>query len=803
MMLHALSRSWTLRAGAAALATFLALDAHAQPCGPVTPWTLTATLPSQVPPRLSTAIVGETTRNRVVLFGGLAPFPVGALDDTWVYDGNGWTLAASGGPPARTGHRLAFDSQRNRTVLYGGVTSAGLAEDTWEWDGTTWTPGPSSTFVPRTGFALAYGGNGRTVLFGGTGLVDDVPVTFDETYVYDGTAWTLLSTVGSPPASEFAAMAIDPLRQRVVLFGGNDLDFNLISETWELDLNANPPTWTRFIAPGPSGRSFASMAFDASRSAVVLTGGSADSGRSLETWAFDGTAWTLISSALPTLGGQDALSPIASFQPSTGAGGVVLAGWGPTTTYRLGAGGTWTQTQTPVIPALRDYALAFDPSLGGRTLLFGGANLVNGPVGATWSFNGTAWSVLSTSGPAGREFSAMAFDTLRSRAVLFGGLAEDGSRGDTWAFAGGNWTQVVGTGPSPRRGHAMAYDPSRDRVVLYGGTTEDGPQGDTWVLNGNTWSQVVTGASPGPRDRAVATYDPARQRVVLFGGRNDNFEPQGDLWSFDGTNWTRETASGPSPRTVAAMSFDAAANRLVLFGGQNAEGIALNDTWTQVAGSWTRLDAQGPAGLSVDGTGRLGVKSVFDSARGRSTLFGGFDGATTLGDTWSLAQPTNIPATVTGHPVGGLVFVGGSIALSASATSVRPTINYRWRRNGEPISDGPSSSGSVYAGTSTPALTISSVGFNDAARYDLVVTTDCGTVFSGEASILVDFCPADINRDGSATVGDLFEYLNLWFAGCDGSSGDAPCFGRSADLNFDGVDVQDIFAFLNIWFAGC
>jgi hypothetical protein len=54
-------------------------------------------------------------------------------------------------------------------------------------------------------------------------------------------------------------------------------------------------------------------------------------------------------------------------------------------------------------------------------------------------------------------------------------------------------------------------------------------------------------------------------------------------------------------------------------------------------------------------------------------------------------------------------------------------------------------------------------------------------------------CPADFNSDGSATVGDIFDFLTRWFAQ-----------NPVADFNNDGtVTVQDLFDFLNVWFVGC
>ena len=59
----------------------------------------------------------------------------------------------------------------------------------------------------------------------------------------------------------------------------------------------------------------------------------------------------------------------------------------------------------------------------------------------------------------GPQRHALAYDSGRSRVVLFGG--EDAAfapLGDTWEWDGDEWTQVADTGPAPRAGHAMCFD---------------------------------------------------------------------------------------------------------------------------------------------------------------------------------------------------------------------------------------------------------------------------------------------------------------------------------------------------------
>ncbi len=59
-------------------------------------------------------------------------------------------------------------------------------------------------------------------------------------------------------------------------------------------------------------------------------------------------------------------------------------------------------------------------------------------------------------------------------------------------------------------------------------------------------------------------------------------------------------------------------------------------------------------------------------------------------------------------------------------------------------------------------------------------------------SFVADTCQADFNGNGSATIDDIFLFLNAWFAG-----------NPAADMNGDGIDINDIFTYLNLWFSGC
>ena len=72
-----------------------------------------------------------------MLFGGYGGR--GGLGDTWTWNGTDWTQRAPAqSPPPRYDHAMAYDSARQRLVLFGGITPDFLA-DTWTWDGSTWS----------------------------------------------------------------------------------------------------------------------------------------------------------------------------------------------------------------------------------------------------------------------------------------------------------------------------------------------------------------------------------------------------------------------------------------------------------------------------------------------------------------------------------------------------------------------------------------------------------------------------------------------------------------------------------------
>jgi hypothetical protein len=255
-----------------------------------TNWTQLA--PSSQPSgRAQAGLVWDTNRGVAVLYGGANASPWGgpSIDETWEYDGMKWSrILPAHTPSGLASFGMAYDEVRGRVVVYGGDAdnTFPIAErSTWEYDGFDWrkvttsnSPGPLER--PAMCHDIA---RGRTVLFGG---INPQTGGSDAIWVYDGLNWTQLAVAGSKPAARTGAkMVYDSYRGICVLHGGADFTTGApYNDTWEFDGTA----WSQIGGPGisPARSSFA-MAMDDGRGGVLLFGG-AEANYTLhnDTWQF-------------------------------------------------------------------------------------------------------------------------------------------------------------------------------------------------------------------------------------------------------------------------------------------------------------------------------------------------------------------------------------------------------------------------------------------------------------------------------------------------------------------------------------
>ncbi len=276
----------------------LATSAFAQPCG--TPWSQSpAAGPSA---RRHHAVTYDTARGKVVLFGGLNGNT--NLGDTWEWTatvpggGGSWLLRSTTGPSARDHCGLAYDSLRQKTILFGGAAGGNYNNQTWEWDGNTWTQIlPAASPPPMDASLMAYDpGRQRTVLvstLGGTGAF--------RTWQYDGATWTSFTDATPVASPGYCSMAYDAARSCMVLstvvFGGYLNDAPAVKERTAVS------AWVgREYGSLPTTSTGIAAAFDPVRNQVLFVDNKAYCGKT-SIWAWNGGAgtWSVVSSDGPDL----------------------------------------------------------------------------------------------------------------------------------------------------------------------------------------------------------------------------------------------------------------------------------------------------------------------------------------------------------------------------------------------------------------------------------------------------------------------------------------------------------------------
>ncbi len=246
----------------------------------------------------------DTWRGRVLGFGGTAiyGFQVGEL---WQLE-NGHAEMIGTGPPPRIAHACAFDSVRGRFVVFGGAgydDGGGsfhplLDAAVWEWDGSAWTSIPTTATSyfddprHRRDAVMAFDrASSKVVQFGGSRRIGSSWTAQNDTYTWDGIAWTRILTNTLPTAGgttlvfhagldclvlqsgaglwtftgsdwqPFATMpfggsiAYDPARDRLLAF----------TVTGTFELQPGTTAWSLLSVEGPVG----AKAFDLSMGAFV------------------------------------------------------------------------------------------------------------------------------------------------------------------------------------------------------------------------------------------------------------------------------------------------------------------------------------------------------------------------------------------------------------------------------------------------------------------------------------------------------------------------------------------------------
>ncbi len=282
-------------------------------------------------------------------------------------------------PSPRYGSSLAFDGSSDQLVLFGGVglqsaqNDCGLGFDDLANQGSgvlQSIENGSADLSSLIALADQFGG-----VAGAAAIADfydglcfqhgsQWPIARGDMWTWDGNQWSPVTGIPLPPARTGGALAYDEATHQLLLFGGADSDANALGDTWSWDGRR----WQQLHpAHSPSARSGAAMAYDPLLGAVMLYGGwdglttNGAAGVEGDTWSWNGSDWTPIT-----------IAPDAVHDP----------------------------------PPTSLASMAFDAATGQLVLTSGTANLggmgVYGlqaadepQVGASWTWNGTRWVLLS------------------------------------------------------------------------------------------------------------------------------------------------------------------------------------------------------------------------------------------------------------------------------------------------------------------------------------------------------------------------------------------------------------------------
>jgi len=251
-------------------------------------------------PRDYVAFAYDEDSNQIILFGGMVSLsPLLVNDETWAYDvgENTWTLMKpSTKPPKMAAATMAYDSQSDRVILYGGCGAGrGIFNDTWAYDyeTDTWTkmsPGPKW----HGGARMVYDeGSDRMVLFGG--IKFSTWTFYQDTWAYDYNTdtWEEMHPEEYPQVRNYQAMTYDSKEDLVLVSGTYGVDgmpdstynmwaYDLETDNWE-DLTPVDEERISLI--------YSAMAYDAESDRSILFGGvetdmATETGYD-ETWAYD------------------------------------------------------------------------------------------------------------------------------------------------------------------------------------------------------------------------------------------------------------------------------------------------------------------------------------------------------------------------------------------------------------------------------------------------------------------------------------------------------------------------------------
>jgi N-acetylneuraminic acid mutarotase len=182
------------------------------------------------------AVVDPALEQLIISHGASA---ANRLDDTWSLDliTKVWqNVSPATHPVARSQHAATFDEFHHRFILFGGLDATGqVSNEQWSFDPITlsWrqfgtiTPGNPA---PRSGSTIVYEPITHIIyLFGGKTFSGPI----NEVWSLDpSNHWTAINFSGGPSARNNHAATWDNINNRMIIFGGVDINTKPLNDLW-------------------------------------------------------------------------------------------------------------------------------------------------------------------------------------------------------------------------------------------------------------------------------------------------------------------------------------------------------------------------------------------------------------------------------------------------------------------------------------------------------------------------------------------------------------------------------------------
>lgn len=179
-------------------------------------------------------MVYDSTREEVILFGG-GDENQNLSTETWSWNGETWTRITDAGPPGRAHFGFVHDATHGQSLLYGGYADT-ILEDLWVWRESTWQKANISGPGPLSHIGMVYDSDANElILFGGASSTSTFSSLSDKTWKLINGAWSEVSLENHPSQRGSSAMVYDPVRKRMVLYGGFAPNRSDLNDTWEWD----------------------------------------------------------------------------------------------------------------------------------------------------------------------------------------------------------------------------------------------------------------------------------------------------------------------------------------------------------------------------------------------------------------------------------------------------------------------------------------------------------------------------------------------------------------------------------------